>query len=95
MIPAQKLAQKLKRKPNDVSPRGRGSSLVCGPLECKLREFRHKYGLRQIETADAIGVHVSLYCCIERGARLDLDVAAKIAAFFGVPITKIWTDLPE
>lgn len=59
----------------------------------QLKQIRRQKGLKQKEVAEAVGITTSYYGMIEQGVRTPtLEVAIKIANFFGVPVEEIFFD---
>lgn len=63
--------------------------------ETPLRKVRLALGVTQMEVSKAIGIDQSTYSKIEAGEKASADVAAKIAAFFGEPLTEIHVLYPD
>ena len=55
-----------------------------------IKQERIKRKLTQREVADYVGIHITTYSNIERGLRNpSLDIALKIADFFGVDVKSL------
>lgn len=83
--PAELLARTRKRK---RSPRNRVSKV--GPLYCFCRVAREELGLSLDAVAEAIGMSKTAIWQIEHGGDPVLTTALKLAAFYGMPIERLW-----
>jgi DNA-binding XRE family transcriptional regulator len=56
----------------------------------KIRELREALGISQVMLADALGVDQPQISLWERGMGIGLEMALKIAHFFGLKVEDIW-----
>ena len=64
-------------------------------LACRVREVREKLGLSLDQVADAIGSSKQWLSTVERGSNARLDLAMRLATFFGVAVEELWTRTDE
>lgn len=83
---AQQLAAKKSRS---RLPRNR-AGVANGVWACRVREFREALNLSLLDVARSIGMSVTGLWQIEMGNDPMLTTAAKIAAFYDVPINLLW-----
>jgi DNA-binding XRE family transcriptional regulator len=86
LCPAAKLAQEKARRPVRRRTRPRR-----GPVVCRLAELLKKYSLTLVDVAPKVDVSVSGLCKIVSGKTSpNVDLAQRIANFFGVPVGYVW-----
>lgn len=56
----------------------------------KLKELRKEKGMTIKTMSEQLGLHINQYCRYENGGNLRLDVAFRIAKYFGVTVEDIW-----
>ena len=86
MTPAEQLSKSLKDRPKWNSPSGR--RVV---WRCRLLEIRQSLHLTLRDIEGETGVSIAVLSRIEHGTDPQLTTASKISAFFGMPISDIWT----
>ncbi len=79
--PAEKLAQQLKGKEGD------DATILC----CTIKDLREATGLSQSIVAQAVQTNAAAIGSVEKGNPPRLDLALKLAAFFGVKIEDTWS----
>lgn len=82
LTPAQQLAQSLKAKETN------DEKVV---LHCEIRTLRDEAGLTQQDVARAVGTNSAAIGNVEAGSPPRLDIALRLAAFFGCEVEKIWS----
>lgn len=58
----------------------------------KLRQFREKHGMTQLDIAVATGQHPAALSRLERGVRCTQNTALKIAAAFDEDVLEVFPD---
>lgn len=87
MTPAEKLSQ---AKPRARKPRN-SSKKPPGPLRCRCREIRERLDLSLRDVSNAVGISITGIHALERGNDTQVTTALKLAEFYGVDISRLWT----
>lgn len=93
MTPAEKLAREreLAGRPGLHRPASYASRQTQYIVhEPRLLWMRRRLQLRQVDVANATGIHVGNYVRFEHGREVKLSEALKLARFFGCSIEEIW-----
>lgn len=87
LTPAQELARKLRASESADTPEV--------ALKCEIGKLRNEAGLTQSDEARAVGTNSGQIGAIEKGRPPRLDIALRLAAFFGKKIEEVWSEASE